>query len=321
MAPGPGTRFIKQRGAKETLSCPCFSAWAFTIPFAQLDERLRPEDKLFAFLDDVHVVSPPHRTQDGYNILEEQLWTGAGIQFHTGKTRVWNREGTCPPGVGELGEGPSGIKIFGTPIVSPEFVRTIIAKRLEDEGRLWDAVAWVPDLQCSWQILLQCAGPRCHHLLRTLPPRQSAEYAQCHDDGMMRVMDGLMEGLTGTGEEKTEAHQLASLPMRLGGLGLRSAVRMAPAAFFASWAHALHCGEIGRRARRWWMPFGVAKGGRQARSARIWDLQSGGRPPPSTLTEPGEWAHGWQFYASSVSEHHFRKTVVLPSHVPATRHT
>ena len=40
-----------------------------------VDERLRPEDKLFAFLDDVHVVSPPHRTRDGYNILEEQLWT------------------------------------------------------------------------------------------------------------------------------------------------------------------------------------------------------------------------------------------------------
>ena len=27
--------------------------------------------------------------------------------------------------------------------------------------------------------------------------------------------------------------------------------------------------------------------------------QFGGGPPRSTLTEPGEWAHGWQFYASS----------------------
>ena len=56
----------------------------------------------------------------------------------------------------------------------------------------------------------------------------------------MRVMDGLMEGLTGTGEKKVVAHQLASLPMRLGGLGLRSAVGMAPAAFWSSWADALH---------------------------------------------------------------------------------
>ena len=36
------------------------------------DERLRPEDKLFAFLDDVHVVYPTHRTRGAYNILEQE---------------------------------------------------------------------------------------------------------------------------------------------------------------------------------------------------------------------------------------------------------
>ena len=30
----------------------------------------------------------------------------------------------------------------------------------------------------AWQILLQCAGPRCHHFLRTVPPDQSARYAE-----------------------------------------------------------------------------------------------------------------------------------------------
>ena len=33
---------------------------------------------------------------------------------------------------------------------------------------------------------------------------------------------------------------LATLPMRMGGLGLRSATRMAPAAYWASWVDALH---------------------------------------------------------------------------------
>ena len=122
------------------------------------------------------------------------------------------------------------------PIGSPEFVRTVIPKRLEDEGRLWDAVAQI------------CSGPRCHHLLRTLPPSQSAEYAQCHDDGMMRVMDGPKEVLTGTGEDRV-AHQLASLPMHLGRLGLRSAVQMALAAFWASWADALEASALGSEHR------------------------------------------------------------------------
>ena len=40
-------------------------------------------------------------------------------------------------------------------------------------------------------------------------------------------------------EQKAIAHEIMSLPMRLGGLGLRSAERMRPAAFWASWADAL----------------------------------------------------------------------------------
>ena len=37
-----------------------------------------------------------------------------------------------------------------------------------------------------------------------------------------------------------ETQQLATLPMRMGGLELRSAVRCAPAAFWTSWPDALH---------------------------------------------------------------------------------
>ena len=33
--------------------------------------------------------------------------------------------------------------------------------------------------------------------------------------------------------------------------------------------------------------------------------------PPGAAAEPGEWQHGWQYFASSSSEHHFRETVVL----------
>ena len=38
---------------------------------------------------------------------------------------------------------------------------------------------------------------------------------------------------------RKEAHRLATLPMRLGGLGLRSAARCAPAALRASWADSM----------------------------------------------------------------------------------
>ena len=298
-----------------------------------VSEQLRPEDKLFAYLDDVHVVSPTVRIRGAYNLLEEQLSVGAGIQLHTGKTRVWNLD------VADLGDevwNPAGIKILGTPIGTSEFVRSITQQRLEDEGRLWEAIAWVPDLQCAWQILLQCAGPRCHHLLRTLPPSQATEYAQAHDDGMLQVMNALMGGLTGTEQERTTAHQLATLPMRLGGLGLRSASRMAPASFWSSWADALQMihqrlpevADTIVESLEGPREVGGCIGELRAVTAALdqqgfigrptWtDLKAGARPPPANLTEPGEWAHGWQFYASSVSEHHFRKTVVLAQSCPS----
>ena len=201
------------------------------------------QENLFAFLDDVYFTSPtPNRTRTAYDSLGEKLHAHAGIQLHTGKTRVWNRASVCPEGMVELGPevwNSEGVKVLGTPVGSTRFVEEVVNKRLEEEAKLWEAIPTVPDLQAAWQILLQCAGPRCHHMLRTLPPSQSEEYAQAHDAGMLRVMDTLL-ALSGDPQEVEVAHNIASLPMRLGSLGLRSTQIMAPAAYWASWANALY---------------------------------------------------------------------------------
>ena len=219
-----------------------------------------------------------------------------------------------------------------------QFVSDVVTERVQEESKLWEAIGWVPDLQAAWQILLQCAGPRCHHLLRTLPPSQSKQYAIAHDEGMMRVMDSLMGGLPGESQAKEDAYRLATLPMRMGGLGLRSATRMAPAAHWASWADALHMvherlpalaqstviqleeaeeaaaclGELRAAATC------LDRHGFLGRPGWV-DLQMGVRPPPVDESEPGEWAHGWQHYASSASEYHYRKSVVMCQSCPANR--
>ena len=43
------------------------------------------------------------------------------------------------------------------------------------------------------------------------------------------------------------------------------------------------------------------------------NLVAGQRPAPPQGRDVGEWSHGWQYHASSASEHHFRRGVVLPS--------
>ena len=222
---------------------PLLFSLAIHNALAEVKAQLNEGEYLFAFLDDIYVLAKPGRVRDIYNLLDERLFTRAGIQLHTGKTRTWNRAGVPPPRMEELGPdvwSGSGIKILGTPVGDDEFVRRLSEERISKEQHLWRAIAWVPDLQCAWQILLQCAGPRCHHYLRTLPPSQSEWYARHHDEGMMLAMEQLLGGLPGDEVQQAEAKVIATMPMRLGGLGLRSADRMAHAAYWASWADALH---------------------------------------------------------------------------------
>ena len=198
---------------------------------------MRPGNYLLACLDDTCILSQPERARPLCNAMGQQLQTRAGIQLHAGKTRVWNRA----PNIHDLGEGvwsPEGIKILASPIGSEAFVQAFTERRLEAERRLWNAIPSVPDLQCAWQLLLQCAGPRCNHLLRTAPSSQSAAYAAGHGACMHQTMVALLGTLPGDQERTTVAHHLASLPMTLGGSGLRSALRLAPAAYWASCAGA-----------------------------------------------------------------------------------
>ena len=66
-----------------------------------------------------------------------------------------------------------------------------------------------------------------------------ATLAREHDDAMTETLMSLLDHPGGTDDEMQVASFLARLPFRIGGLGLRSAERLAPAAYWASWADCL----------------------------------------------------------------------------------
>ena len=209
----------------------------------QVARLLKPGEHLCAFLDDIYMVCEPERVRPLYNILGAALHREAGISLHTGKTRVWNRGGIVPAHVEEMGLDVwncDGIKVLGTPLGTAHFVASLVEERIAEERRLWEAIPSVPDLQCAWQILVQSANPRSNHTIRTLPPSQSAEYARQHDEGMWATVQALLTEVPGSEHELRSAEQVPTLPMRMGGLGMRSASRCAPAAYWASWSDALH---------------------------------------------------------------------------------
>ena len=207
-------------------------------------------------------------------------------------------------------------------------------ERIAEERKLWEAIPNVPDLQCAWQILLQSATQGRTTRSEHCRP-QSADYAHRHDEGIWATVRSLLKEVPGSEQELSSAKQVGTLTMRKRGLGLRSASRCARAAYWASWSDALHMihqrtmaelvveavcqeerpgasclGELQDAAAQleregfWWRPSWEA-------------LRGGERPPLIDAGEPCEWPHGWQFWASSVSDTFFRNALL--SHPKAAR--
>ena len=154
--------------------------------------------------------------------------------------------------------------------------------------------------------------------------------------GMWKAAESVMGRWPGTAEQQAVARQIATLTMRLGRLGLRSARRMAPAAFWAYWADAmpmlserlptltdqviehLENGGVGCRCLQELTESTL----RLDRSGFInrpeWSpLREGVRPPALSSAEPDEWQHGWQYHAAGnitrfpSLEYHHRETVIV----------
>ena len=58
--------------------------------------RLEAGERLFAFLDDIWVVTAPDSVGPAYTAIREALWEHSRIRVHVGKTKVWNSGGILP---------------------------------------------------------------------------------------------------------------------------------------------------------------------------------------------------------------------------------
>ena len=128
----------------------------------------------------------------------------------------------------------NGLNILGCPIGSPSFCKAHASKRVEEEQEFLKFIPKVAtvNLQCAWLLLLYCAVPRANHIIRVLPPSISSRYAELHDtsmfDCLLEVLSVPRDSLDSISLQRLK--DWASLPCRMGAMGLRSARRIAPAA-------------------------------------------------------------------------------------------
>ena len=212
--------------------------------------------RLFAYLDDIWLVSKPERVGDLHSIAERELWGRARIRIHSSKTHIWNRFGRKPADCDELlrraemldeearvwtgSEIPStqqGIKVLGCPLGHEDFVRAQWEATTAKHSALLQARPNVLDVQSAWLLLLHCASARANYQVRVLRPDAVDQFARTHD---ARVWQCLCNILKIPEDFVCNLHRrVATLPLSLGGLGLRSAVRTSVPAHWASWADVL----------------------------------------------------------------------------------
>ena len=137
-----------------------------------VQRRLLEGERLFAFLDDVYVLTTPDRVGDVYRALQEELFRHCRIRIHVGKTQVWNAAGIRPPTCDELeriaqasdpearvwrgSEVPTserGVRILGTPLGHEYFVQAHLTRTLAQHDVLLSRIPLVEDVQSAWSLL------------------------------------------------------------------------------------------------------------------------------------------------------------------------
>ena len=185
--------------------------------------RHATDEELFAFLDDVYTSSPPGRTRTACDALA--VPRKAGIQLHTGKTRVWNVAGFRPV-IWKTWAQTCRIheesKFWGRQLVRRSSSRRCAKNGCNERGSC--GIPWVLDLQCAWQVFLAATTCSEHWHQKVLKIMRSGTMTGCSRQWT------LLHGLSGEGQQHRMARHIATLPMRLGGLGLRAATRTAPGA-------------------------------------------------------------------------------------------
>ena len=234
--------------------------------------------------------------------------------------RVWFGDHALP-----LAE--RGIRVLGTPLGHWSYVEAQLRSKAQSHRVLLERILAIQDLQSAWLLLLFCASPRVKYFLRVVHPISSQAFANEHDQNIWRCFSTLLGQVFGV-----DQWEVASVPQCLGGLGLRSAARTAPAAYWANWADSV--GMFRQRHRDVAASVAAAltdppthahhlQGATDSRgflhsvgfeTAEWATLADGLRPrqPAFQDIEPGVPTHGWQFFAARAIEEHFVSSSIVP---------
>lgn len=234
--------------------------------------------RIVAYMDDaqVHVGSSELSEQDLHEVgTLKQAFAEVGLEMNLAKCFALpgrdhavleaERDLTQQLGIKLVGDqdmAERGCRLLGVPVGSDQFVAVWLEQQMAPDSshtRVMTRCAQLTSARAAYTILRYSLVPRMDFLLRTVPPDQVGSLAAQWDQRAQWVLECSM-GLQGEGGLPTHSHQFdwdhfvdggmrfvlsgealaqARLPTRHGGVGIKSAVALAPAAYVAGCAASL----------------------------------------------------------------------------------
>ncbi|PWU83069.1 putative SLACS reverse transcriptase [Trypanosoma cruzi] len=169
-----------------------------------------------AYLDDVTVAAPPGMLGKVCEATSRAM-RALGIETNEDKTEVLNKGGPVDmpaeyirPFARVLGAG-----VANDP--ESELITQFVQRKAEETDRLFRAIVELPFAKhTQWRLLSVSALPRVTFLLRTHAPAHTRAAAEWFDDRVTGVLGVIMDGPV-----TKRARDIAALPVRRGGCGLR----------------------------------------------------------------------------------------------------
>ena len=119
----------------------------------------------------------------------------SGIEVMEAVARITDPEAIVWRGDTALPSEDQGVRILGTPLGHPDYVRAQLQSLSATHDQLIAKVPTLPDLQCVWMVLLYCCAARANYTLRVVHPELTAGFAAHHDANVSVNFWGLTPAL------------------------------------------------------------------------------------------------------------------------------